>query len=130
MAQAKRRIGLTPALVAGAATAAGLAAGYYFYASKGAKKNRRVAAAWAKSLRDEALSQAKKLKNIDRSQVLGVIDTVAAGYENMREIEARDVRSAIKDLKSNWQKLADDVKKEVRKTGKEVRKTVRPKRRG
>lgn len=115
--------GLRRALVAGAATAAGLAAGYYFYASKDAKKNRKVALAWGKGLKDQVLEQAGKMKDLDRTKIFKAIDTVAGGYERAREIDVRQVRSAVQELRKNWKEIAGELGREVAKRTKPAKKS-------
>jgi hypothetical protein len=114
---------VTPALLAaGAAAALAAAAGYYLYGSKNAKQNRRMVAARAKDIRDGVVAQAKKVQKLDKKQVMAAIDAVAAGYERVRGVDLADVRAAAKELRGNWQKIASDIGREVRRSGSTVRK--------
>lgn len=96
---------------AGVAAAAALAgAGYYFYASKDAKKHRKVVAKWADGMKKEVIREAKKLKKIDAKEVARVVDTAARAYEDVSSIKKSDVRNAAKELKSNWDMLMKEAK--------------------
>lgn len=112
---------VSPVLLAGAA--AGLAAGYYFYASKNAKQNRKAAMAWGKALKEQVVEQAGKVKNLDRTNILKAIDTVAGGYERAREIDMRQIRSAVQELRKNWKEIAGAMGRETGKRPKSARKT-------
>jgi len=93
-----------------AVTAAGVAAGYYFYASKDAKKNRRIAAKWAVDMKDEVVEQAKKAKNINKAQLVKIIDNAAGAYETVRSVDRRDLANAARELKMNWREIADELR--------------------
>lgn len=108
----------------GAGIAAGLAAasaGYYFYASKDAKKHRQIVTKWAKDLKQEVTREIKRLPKIDRTKVASVVDEVAGAYATVRNLKPADLKVAAKELKSNWQSLRDEIlpkskKKVARKT--------------
>ena len=96
---------------AGMLAAAGLAAGYYFYASENAKKHRKIAAKWATSLKGDVVREAKKLQHIHRKDLVTIIDTASRAYEGLRDLDRSEIERAAKELKRNWQKLAGEVKK-------------------
>jgi hypothetical protein len=96
-------------LAAAAAAAGAAAAGYYFYASKDAKSNRKNAAKWARDMKDDVVKQAKKVQDIDRAQLLKIIDGAAATYETVRTIDRKDLTNAARELKNNWQLLSEEV---------------------
>lgn len=95
--------------VAGAAAAAG----YYFYASKQAKKHQKLAVQWANGLKREVIREVKQLDKIDPEKVAKVVDTVVDTYRGVRSINAADLRRAANELKSNWKM----IEREIRKTG-------------
>lgn len=101
----KKQVGLG----AGALAAAAVAAGYYFYASKNAPEHRRVAARWAGGLKQEALREVKRLKKLDRAQVMKAIDAAASAYETARSVDRKDVMRAAKELKNNWQEVVSEA---------------------
>ncbi|MDB5237908.1 MAG: hypothetical protein JWM46_178 [Candidatus Kaiserbacteria bacterium] len=108
-------------LAAGAAMAA---AGYYFYASKDAKQNRKIAAKWAGNLKNDVVKQAKKVQNIDKAQLAKIIDQAAAAYETVRSVDKMDLQKAAKELKMNWQELAAELTGGMKKAGTSAKKTV------
>jgi gas vesicle protein len=111
-------------LLAGAAGAAAVAAGYYFYAHKNAKKNRDAATKWATDFKDDVIRQAKQIKNIDKASLVGVIDGVSRAYEGIRNLDSKDLKRAADELKDNWEKLQQELKLTSVVAGKEVKKTV------
>ncbi len=114
------------AIAAGAATAAAaVAAGYYFYASKDAKQNRKVAAKWATDMKREVVAQAKKAQKIDRATMLRMVDQTAKAYHAARSLDRSEVQKAVRELKSNWEKLALESGKKMGSAKKAVKKAVR-----
>jgi len=99
---------LTKGVLAAAALAA---AGYYFYASKNAKKNRQVAAKWAVDMKRDVVKRARALKNVDRAAVAAIVEQSARAYKGMRGLDRSEVERAAKELKKNWQKIAAELKK-------------------
>lgn len=111
---------------AGVVAAAALAAaGYYFYASQNAKKNRQVAAKWAIDMKRDVVKRAKALKNVDRAAVAAVVEQSARAYKGIRGLDRGEVERAAKELKNNWQKIARELKKggaKIKSTAKHVTK--------
>ena len=99
---------LTKGVLAAAALAA---AGYYFYASKNAKKNRQVAAKWAIDMKRDVVKRGKALKNVDRAAVAAIVEQSARAYKGIRGLDRGEVERAAKELKKNWQKIAAELKK-------------------
>jgi len=99
---------LTKGVLAAAALAA---AGYYFYASKNAKKNRLVAAKWAVDMKRDVVKRARALKNVDRAAVAAIVEQSARAYKGIRGLDRGEVERAAKELKKNWQKIARELKK-------------------
>lgn len=99
---------LTRGVLAAAALAA---AGYYFYASKNAKKNRQVAAKWAIDMKRDVVKRAKALKNVDRAAVAAIVEQSARAYKGVRGLDRGEVERAAKELKKNWQKIAAELKR-------------------
>lgn len=97
---------------AGVVAAAALAAaGYYFYASKDAKKNRQIAAKWAGELKKDVVKRAKALKNVDRAAVAAIVEQSTRAFKGARDLNRGEIERAAKELKSNWQKIAGELKK-------------------
>lgn len=101
-------VGLGAGIVAGAAA---LAAGYYFYVSKDAKKNRQIIVEWATSLKDDVTEKISSIgDSINQESVMGVIDEVAKIYYTTKGVAKEDVMQAVQELKNNWQELTKGVK--------------------
>jgi len=127
MAQANKKA--AAGLAAAAAAAGAAAAGYYFYASKDAKSNRKNAAKWARDMKDDVVKQAKKVQDIDRAQLLKIIDGAAATYETVRSVDRKDLTNAARELKNNWELLSQEVmgrgKKTARTSAKKAKASVK-----
>ena len=93
------------------AAAALAAAGYYFYASKHATKNRQIAARWAVEFKKDVVRRAKALKNADRAAVAAIVEQSARAYKGIRGLDRDEVERAARELKKNWQKIAAELKK-------------------
>ena len=106
MATKKQKTGIGAAL---AATAAGLAAGYSFYASADAKKHRRIAAKWAKNLKDDVVREAKASGIVDRATLLRIVDRASGAYARVSSIDGKQLAKAARELKANWQHLAREA---------------------
>lgn len=112
MADKKKEVGVALGVIA---AAAGAAAGYYFYASKDAAKNRKIAASWARDLRDDVIREARKVQDLNRAQMVRIIDAAAVLYETARSVDRDQLMRAVKELKDNWELLATDVQKSPKK---------------
>lgn len=108
-------------LAAGAAMAA---AGYYFYGSKNAAKNRKIAAKWAGNLKNDVVKQAKKVQHIDKKQLAVIVDQAAAAYETVRSVDKKDLQKAARELKNNWQALAGELAGGMKKVQKSAKKAA------
>lgn len=97
--------------LAAAAIAAVAGAGYYFYASKDAKKHRRETAKWAKDLKSDVVKRARALKKINRDTVAGIVKQSARAYEGVRNLDRGEIDRAARELKNNWRKIAQELKK-------------------
>jgi predicted RNA methylase len=104
-----------------AAAAGAAAAGYYFYGSEEGKKHRKVAATWAANMKSDVIKQAKKIQNIDRKTIEGIITNAQKTYMSAKNMDAAEVSKAARELKSNWQ----EVVKELGHGAKSAKKTVK-----
>lgn len=105
-----------------AAAGAAAAAGYYFYASKDAKKNRKLAAKWANDLKKDVVKEAKKLGDLTPATLATVIDGAASAYRSIENIDRKDLKRAADELKANWEMVKKEAKSISR--GKAVKKAV------
>lgn len=107
------------------ASAAALAAGYYFYASKDAKNHRKIAVKWAGGLKAEVLKEAQKIKKLGKAPVMQAVDKAVKVYAAAQGIDKQDVAAAAKELKNNWQNLVAEVSKNVKGSVSSAKKTVK-----
>ena len=105
--------------------AATAAAGYYFYASKNAEKNRKVAAKWAGNFKKDVLKQAKELKNLNRASFSRVVDGAAKAYEGVKNLDRKDLAKAGVELKQNWEKISEEIGKTSKAASKKMHKAVK-----
>lgn len=105
------------------AAAALAAAGYYFYASKDAKKNRQVVSKWAVDFKKDVVKRAQSLKNINRASVAAIVEQSARAYKGVRDLDRSEVERAAKELKQNWQNIAKELKKGGASAMKQAKKT-------
>src|SRR5665213_4115924 len=79
------------------AAAAAAGAGYYFYASKDAKKNRKIAAKWADKLQKEVVREAKSLKTLDYATVAAIVDEASSAYKTVQGVDRKDLLRAAQE---------------------------------
>jgi uncharacterized protein HemX len=105
-----------------AAAAGAAAAGYYFYGSEEGKKHRKIAAKWAGNMKADVIKQAKKVQNVDRKAIEGIIMSASKTYmsaknhwqEVMKEL-GKGAKSAQKTVKTAAKKSVKTVKKAAKK---------------
>lgn len=103
-----------------AATAVAGAAGYYFFASKNAKENRKIAAKWAGDLKKKAVAEVKMLKKATPKAFSAIVDKAAKAYAH---VDAAELKKAARELKANWKQVQAEfapVKASVKKAAKKV----------
>lgn len=102
-----------------------MAAGYYFYASKDAKKNRRIAAKWATDMKAEVLEKAENMKSMDKAKIAAAVDTVARAYKSAKNVDGKDLARAAKELKTNWKEIVQELSGPVKTAKKAAKKAAR-----
>lgn len=112
------------ALAATVATAGAAAVGYYFYASKDAVHNRKIAKKWARDFKVDVVNKARKMKAMDQKMLGMAIAEASKKYEMMQSVDKKEVAKAVKELKANWQNLAAEMQKSAKKTVKTVKKVT------
>ena len=95
----KKKVALGVGLSLAAVAAAG--AGYFFYGSKDAAKNRKKTAAWSQKLHKEVLSKAKKLKKLDEKALRTIVDESTRAYEKVKSIDKKNLQKAAQELKGD-----------------------------
>lgn len=118
----KGGIGIGTGVVAGAAA---LAAGYYFYMSKDAKKHRKIMTDWAHNFKAEAIKEMGKVKKLNREPIIKAIDKAAKMYAVAQNVDKNEIVAAAKELKDNWKTLLDEVKMSAKTSATSAKKTVK-----
>jgi hypothetical protein len=108
-----------------AAVGAAAAAGYYFYASKDAKKHRREAAKWAGGFKDEVIREAKRMGDLDARSVARAVDSAVLTYEGLRGIDRSELARAARELKANWERVQSDVMKAGKRGATRAKRSVK-----
>jgi vacuolar-type H+-ATPase subunit H len=109
-----------------AAAAAGMAAvGYYFYGSKNAKQNRKIAAVWADRMKKDVVKQVKGLEVASQEAVQGAIDSVSKAYVGAKNLNQKDLAKAVAELKKNWKLLRDEAGKAGSSVTSKVKKAIK-----
>lgn len=88
--------------------AAASAAGYFLYGPKG-KENRRKLKGWALKARGEVLLRLEKMKEVTQEGYERAIDQVLRKYENLKDIDVKDVQKLSAELKRHWKNILKDV---------------------
>lgn len=91
----------------GLATAA--LAGYYFYASKDAKKHRKAVSKWMGNLKEDVMVEAKRLKVATPEAFAIVVDSIASTYAKAKDVNASELSELIAELKGNWEDANKDI---------------------
>jgi len=114
-------------LARAAAVAAGITAGYYFYASKNAKANRKIAAKWANDLKKKVVTEAKKHGTPDKNTLATIVDTATKAYAEVSKLDSKKLADAAGELKTHWQKIVGELKTSAkpRRAAKKVRKAAK-----
>lgn len=108
----KTAVKIGAGLVAAGALAA---AGYYFYGSKNAKNNRKIASKWAAAMKREVVKEVEHLEEASPKAYAAIVDRVAKTYQSARSISVEDVKRAANELKANWETVKRETKRSTRK---------------
>ena len=115
----KKKVALGVGLSLAAVAAAG--AGYFFYGSKDAVKNRKKAAAWSQKLHADVLKKAKKIKKLDEKALRTIVDESTRAYEKVKSIDKANLQKAAKELKGNWKHISAEISRVAKKETKVVK---------
>ncbi len=121
MANSKKKVSkkendaaLAAEIGAGVLAAAGAAAaGFYFYGSKDASKNRKKSAKWALEMKNQVMKEAKKQSKIvaklDKQAMAVIVDRATKAYEGMRNVRKEELLAAATELKQNWKEIQAEL---------------------
>ena len=115
---------------AGLAAIAAAATGIYMMTGKNAK-NRKKAAKWVGDMQKDVVKQLNVAGKATKATYHKVVDTAAANYKNLKNVDTADLAAAAAELKASWDAISSEMKtatatvrKVVPKTAKSVAKKV------
>ncbi len=82
-------------------TAAAIGA-YYLYGHKDAEKNRAKVKGWMLKAKGEVLDELEKVQDVTESVYMAAVDAVAKRYNELKNIDAADLETFIKEMKGHW----------------------------
>jgi uncharacterized protein HemX len=97
-------------LAAMAATAAAIAAGYYFSGKQG-KKHRKEFAGWSAKAKADMLIKIKKMEAFSKQAYNKAAEEVLAKYKQAKNIDPKELQTLGRELKGHWEKIAKEVSK-------------------
>ncbi len=124
--------GNTGAVIGMASVAAAVAAAagaYWLYGATDAKKNRARVKSFMLKSRADVMDAVEKLRDIDKTTYMGIVDKVVAKYSTVAGITAQEVAQMTRDLKSAWlhMKAVHDTATAKSNAGAKSAKKVAPK---
>jgi hypothetical protein len=94
----------------GIATLAAGAAGYYFlYGSKKAARNRLKVKSWMLRMKAEVMDEVENLKEVTEDTYDAVVDKISEKYEQVKEIDPKEVRALAGRMKDHWHDIRNDI---------------------
>lgn len=98
------------------ALAAGFVAGVVV-ANMLSRKMRHKSYQWANGMRDDVMCQVRETKDITREKYNQIIEGLRPKYKAMKNISAREMKDLVNELKSHWQTIAQEAKKQMSSAG-------------
>ena len=89
-------------VVAATAAAAAAAGAYWLYGAKNAAKHRKLAKSFMLKARADVMDAVERVKDIDKTAYLAIVDKVVAKYSAAAGVTAVEVAQMTKDLKAAW----------------------------
>ena len=114
------------ALGVAGASAAGLAATYFFFGPNG-KKNQKQAKAWAIKMKGEIVEKLENAKEVAQPAYHEIVEIVGKEFKKAKKASQPEIDALVTDLKKHWKVIssgAQIAEKEAEKTTKKVTKVV------
>ncbi|MFA7000453.1 MAG: hypothetical protein WC241_05105 [Candidatus Paceibacterota bacterium] len=92
------------------ATVAALGAAAYILFGPNGKKNKKAIKGWAVKMKGEIIEKLEEAKEITEPVYHKIIDTVSAKYAKVKNIDQKDLESAIAEVKKHWKTMMKDAK--------------------
>lgn len=106
------------------ASAAALAATYFFLGPKG-KQHQKQTKAWATKMKSNVLKKLKDARNVSEPIYHQIIDSVAVEYKKGKRIDGKEINSLVHDLKKHWKAISSAAKVTKRDVVKDAKKVVK-----
>jgi hypothetical protein len=103
------------------ATALAAVGGYFFYGSKDAAKNRKMAKSWMLKAKAEVLEGLESAKEMSKEEYETLVAKVVKGYKTAKGASASDLVEFAKNMHAHWKDIESAAGK---KRGKTKRKTT------
>ena len=94
----------------GATVAVLAAAGYLLFGPEG-KKNRKTIKGWAVKMKGEIIERFEGAKELTEPVYHKIIDSVAAKYSKLKNIDKAELDEIVKDARKHWVALSKGSKK-------------------
>ena len=88
---------------------AALAAGAHFLYGKEGAQNRDKVRGWTLKARGEMLEKLEKLREVNEKKYHEVVDTVAARYKKLKQVDRKELNGLVKEAKGFWEKILKKV---------------------
>ena len=80
------------------------------------RKMRHSSCQWADEMRGEVKRQVLEAKDITQEKYNQIIDGIRPKYEAMKNVGTKEMKDIIDELKSHWQNIAQEAKKQMSNT--------------
>lgn len=111
------KVGIGVALTATALAAVG---GYFFYGSKDAGKNRKMAKSWMLKAKAEVLEGLESAKQMTKEEYGDLVTTVVKGYKTAKGASAQELVEFAKNMHAHWKDIERATGKKIAKTAGKV----------
>ena len=113
------------------ATALAAVGGYFFYGSKDAAKNRKMAKSWMLKAKAEVLEGLERAKHMTKEEYEELVQKVVKGYKTAKKASPSEIVDFAKDMHAHWKNIeraaAKKTTRMVRKAKTKTRKTTKKK---
>ena len=116
-----QKVGIGVGLTATALAAVG---GYFFYGSKDAAKNRRMAKSWMLKAKAEVLEGLEGAKHMTKEEYEELVAKVVKGYKTAKKASPAELIDFAKDMHAHWKEIEKAGVKRAGKTMQKVKKAV------
>ena len=113
-----QKVGISVGLTATALAAVG---GYFFYGSKDAAKNRRMAKSWMLKAKAEVLEGLESAQHMTKEEYETLVKKVVAGYKTAKNASPKELIEFAKNMHEQWKDIERATKSRAKKV---VRKTM------